>query len=84
MNKMDLTKIYIDATTNVKDALGMQFVAWVLRVVDTVGISNSYTIELNYLSNGYPGRTMSDDQKLEILNKIVKAGISLDAYIKNG
>ena len=80
---MDLNKIYIDANTTAKDAGGMQFVQWVLSVVNKSGVSNNTTVELNYLAGGYPGLHMEDKTKLDIINKIIKAGISIDNYIHN-
>lgn len=74
---IDLTKIMIDATTSAKDALGTQFVQWVLRLVTQSGLSNSTIAELNMLSGQYPGRTLEDQQKIDLIKKMRTAGINV-------
>jgi hypothetical protein len=76
MEDIKLEDIKIDATTTAKDATAVQFIQWVLKKVNDSGINNTTTTELNMLSSGYPGRTMDDNQKIELLKKLTKAGIS--------
>lgn len=79
-NNMDLTKLFIDPNTTAKDAGGMQFNSWVLGMVSRSGLSGSTITELNYMAGTYPGTRIPDARKIEILEKVEKAGISLDAY----
>jgi hypothetical protein len=75
--EVDLTKIMIDQAVNAKQAGGVQFVSWALNMITKSGISNPTTNELNYLAISYPGRIMTDDQKIEIIKKMQKAGINV-------
>ncbi len=73
MNYLD---IKIDANITVKEAGGAAFIQWVLKEVSKANLVNSNeAVELNALANFYPGATMSDDEKIKIIEKMVKAGI---------
>jgi len=77
---MDLTNIFIDPNTTAKDAGGMQFNSWILGMVSRSGLTGSIITELNYMAGVYPGRIIPDAKKIEILEKVEKAGISLANY----
>lgn len=77
MKAEKLEDIMIDATVNAKEAGGVQFVHWVLNLVNKLGTSNPKITELNYLANSYPGRNMADEQKWEIIEKMRKAGVDV-------
>jgi len=77
MADQKLEDIMIDATTNAKDAGGVQFVNWVLRLTNSLGASNPQITELNYLAGSYPGRNLSDEQKWALIEKLRKAGVNV-------
>jgi len=56
----------------------IQFMNWMGKKVNELGISNTYTIELQMqLSPHMYSKKMLDENKMEIINKMVRAGISI-------
>jgi len=56
----------------------IQFMNWMGKKVNDSGIGNTLTTELNMLLAQHSGtRTMTDMNKMEIINKMVRAGISI-------
>lgn len=69
--------IKLDATTTVRDALATQFIAWCLGKVNNLSAFNSSVNEITSLSLSYPGRTMDEDRKIDLLQKLEKLGVSI-------
>ena len=74
----NLLDVNISNDLKVRDATGIQFYQWILKKLDGVTVSNQYVLELRMLSSAYPSRVIDDGIKLEILNKMVLAGINLE------
>ena len=56
----------------------IQFMNWMGKKVNDSGIGNTLTTELNMLLAQHSGtRTMTDMNKMVIINKMVRAGISI-------
>ena len=70
-----LLDMKIDATITVREALATQFIAWALGKVNNLEAFNSDVQAIVALSTQYPGRLMSDEKKLEIMQKLVKLGV---------
>ena len=68
------TKISQDGMT-LRQAGAMIFLGWVLKTVSNSGVNNNLTQELNMLSTGFFGSKMEDKTKLEIINKMKRAGV---------
>ena len=69
--------IKIDSTTTVREAGAVSFVTWMLKKVDGASTFDKSVAEIRNLSFGYPGRTMSDETKIEWLQKLESIGIPL-------
>ena len=67
----------IDATMLVKDAPGVNFVSYLLKKVNGMNAMDPRVAEINALSQAYPGRNLSDDNKIEWLQKLEALGIIL-------
>lgn len=72
-----LLDIKIDATITVREALATQLIGWALNKINNL---NTYDAEVQSITNlavMHPGRIMSDDTKIEILQKLQRLGVEL-------
>jgi len=74
---MDILKQKIGGDITIGEASGTIFMQWVLRQVNTLKVMSKEQSELISLANVYPGQSISDERKLEIVAKMQKAGISI-------
>jgi len=73
---MDILETKIDSTITIRQANATLFLQWVLQKVNDAHLSNNNTVrELNGMANFYPGRLMTDDQKMVFIKKMQAAGI---------
>lgn len=70
--------IKIDATTTVRDAGGVQFITYLLGKVNGMSAMDSRVVEINALAGGYPGTHLTDENKIQWLQKLEAIGIKLD------
>jgi len=78
MTNEEVLQLKVDNNTTVIDATAVQFIQWVLRKVNDANLtSNSSAVsELNMLASGYPGRVMPVENKIEIIEKMKRVGIT--------
>jgi hypothetical protein len=67
----------IDATVTVREAGGVQFVGFLLSKVNGMNGMDPRVVEINALSQGYPGRNLTDDNKIEWLKRLEALGVVL-------
>ena len=68
----------IDATTRVRDCDGVSFIGFLLRKVNGMGTFDPRVTEINALSQAYPGRNLTDDNKIDWLLKLEALGVILE------
>ena len=74
----DILEIKIgQSEMTLRQANTITFLQWMLKKVSDSGINNNYTRELNMFSNAFPGGNMADENKREIIDKMIKAGITI-------
>jgi hypothetical protein len=69
--------VKIDATTTVRDAGGVQFVSYLLNKVNGMNGMDPRVLEITALAGGYPGRNLTDENKINWLQKLEALGIEL-------
>lgn len=75
----DLLDLKLNKDTTLKQATAIEFIQWALKKVNDSNLpATSAIIELNAMANFFPGKFMQDEQKLETLKKMQKAGIKFD------
>jgi hypothetical protein len=76
-NEMDILAMDIGGMT-LKEASAMSFLQWVAKKLNNMKAYSASATELSMLLSNPPmTRVMSDDQKLEIIAKMKKAGIEI-------
>ena len=68
-------EIKIDDNTTVRTALAKPFLIWVLKKIDNLPMFTPEVAELTAMSNSFPGQTMSDSNKIEILVKLKRLNL---------
>jgi hypothetical protein len=71
-----LLDIELGGGIKIRDASAIMFCQWAINKLNGMPAYDSKTVELAGL-NSYPGRTMTEEQKLEILQKLIDAGVKL-------
>ena len=74
---MEILENIIGGDITIKEATGTVFMTWVLKKVNQLNTNSNERSELIMLANAYPGQRIEDSQKLEIVNKMLKAGIKI-------
>lgn len=71
-----LLNVKIDATYTVRSALAKQFISWATKQVNNFEMFDPTVQEITALVRyGFPGQTMTDEQKIDIMLKLQKLGI---------
>ncbi|MHB8483520.1 MAG: hypothetical protein ACYDBV_12435 [Nitrospiria bacterium] len=65
----------LDATKTLREAGGAEFMQWAMKKLNNIPQKTPAVSELVMLANNHPGKTMTDEQKINILKKMEKAGI---------
>lgn len=70
-----MMNLKIDATITIRESLATQFIGWALNRINGLEAFNSDVQAVSALSQMMPGRTMSEEQKLDILIKLEKLNV---------
>ena len=68
----------IDATVKARDAGGVQFIGFLLRKVNGMNGMDPRVVEINALSGSYPGKNLTEENKIFWLQKLEVLGIKLE------
>lgn len=69
--------IRIDSSTTVGSSDAPSFIRYLLRLANGIRTFTPVASEIGMLASGYPGKRFSDEQKIEYLKKLERAGINL-------
>jgi hypothetical protein len=69
--------IKIDNLNTVGSADAPSFIRYLLKLSNGMSTYNSVSAEIGMLASGYPGKNMANEQKIDYLKKLERAGVNL-------